>query len=187
MLAEARPRALIEIGTKHGGSALLLHDFTRMLGLDCAIVSIDITPPGLAADGIRFLAGDVRDLREVFAREALFDLPRPWLAIEDSAHDFAACAAALRFFAEHLRAGEWLAMEDGVLDDLGWADRYQGGPNRAIGEFIARCPGVFAIGARYRDMFGVNATYNPNGHLQRTAAEFPLPSGEEGSGEAAEG
>jgi cephalosporin hydroxylase len=80
--------------------------------------------------------------------------------------------AALRFFAERLMPGEWMAMEDGVLDELGMGEKYQGGPNRAIAEFFRDYPGVFEIGAQYCDMFGPNATFNPNGYLRRTTVPF---------------
>ena len=65
-----------------------------------------------------------------------------------------------------------LAMEDGVLDELGLKERYGGGPNQAIAEFFESHPGLFEIGTEYCDMFGPNATYNPNGYLKRTARPF---------------
>lgn len=170
LLWQEQPATLIEIGSKHGGSALFFADIVRAFGLSTTIVSIDLVPPEAIADArIRFLSGDVRRLDDVFSAHALFDLPRPWTAIEDSAHSFEGCAAALDFFAAHLREGEILVMEDGVLSELGLDSRYDGGPNRAIGDFLAARPGIFDIAVEYADMFGVNATYNPNGYLRRRA------------------
>jgi cephalosporin hydroxylase len=87
--------------------------------------------------------------------------------VEDSAHTLEACTAALDFFGRHLLPGEYLVIEDGVLDDLGVTARYGGGPNAAIAEYLAAKPSVFEIAAGYCDMFGHNATYNPNGYLKK--------------------
>ena len=168
LLWQEQPATLIEIGSKHGGSALFFADIVRSFGLSTSIVSIDLVPPeGIADERIRFFSGDVRRLEAVFGAHALYGLPRPWTVIEDSAHTLEGCAAALDFFAAHLRAGEIFVMEDGVLSELGLDSRYDGGPNRAIAEFFATRPEVFDIAAEYTDMFGANATYNPNGYLRR--------------------
>src|SRR5579862_6505149 len=172
LLHEAKPRTLIEIGSKDGGSALLFRDFARALDLKMEVVSIDLRRPGVSFDAVTFVEGDVRDLQDVFNRHDLDARPRPWLVVEDSAHTADACLAALGFFAERLVTGEWLVVEDGVLADLGMSDRYDGGPNRAIATFFAACPDAFEIGTEYCDMFGSNATYNPNGYLRRTASSY---------------
>ena len=169
LLSDRRPRSIIEIGSMFGGSALLLRDFAAMLHLDCELVSIDLDPPNLGskAHGIRFIAGDAHDLNVVFAAYSLDKLARPWLLIEDSAHTFSACTAVLQFCAKHLLPGEFLVMEDGVLDELGLKEKYDGGPNRAVGDFLSDSPGVFVVDRFYCDMFGRNATFNPNGYLRR--------------------
>ena len=172
LLWSARPATLFEIGSKAGGSALLFRDLMRAFELDCRIVSIDLAPPGVAIDGVEFLAGDVLALGDVFERHGLYSCSRPWLAIEDSAHSLAGCTAALRFFAATLHDGEHLVVEDGVLADLGMAGRYGGGPNEAIAEFFRDHPLVFEISTEFCDMFGNNATYNPNGYLRRTSVQL---------------
>jgi cephalosporin hydroxylase len=87
--------------------------------------------------------------------------------IEDSAHRYETCLETLRFLARHLERGEYLVIEDGVLDDLGWSEKYHGGPNAAIRAFFEVQPAAFEIDAAYCDMFGPNATYNPNGYLRK--------------------
>ncbi|TPK22357.1 hypothetical protein FJ872_07040 [Mesorhizobium sp. B2-5-9] len=168
LLDQQRPASIIEIGSKHGGSALLFRDICRAMGIPSQIVSIDLDPPDLSvSEGIQFFQGDAANLKHPFRQHGLFDLPRPWLVIEDSAHSYAVCTSVLEFFEEHLHAGEYLVMEDGVLDDLGWSTQYQGGPNRAIADFLARESPTFEIDVDYCDMFGRNMTYNPNGYLRR--------------------
>jgi len=136
------------------------------------IVSIDIDRPNMSFDGITFLQGDVNNLEPVFAENRLASRPRPWLVVEDSAHTARACTAALDFFAARLHSDEWLVMEDGILDELNLKTDYGGGPNKAIADFLASHPSVFEIGVEYCDMFGPNATYNPNGYLMRTNVPF---------------
>ena len=67
-----------------------------------------------------------------------------------------------------MQHGELLVMEDGVLVELGVSENYQGGPNRAIEEYMTVNPGVFEVDEALCDMFGRNATYAPNGYLRKT-------------------
>jgi len=173
LLWRERPAVIFEIGSKHGGSARFFEDIAAMMQLGASVVSIDLDPPENAAGGtVRFLRGDVTDLGQVFSDNDLFAMPRPWLVIEDSAHSFEGCQAALRFFAEHLRTDEILVMEDGVLEDLDMGPRYNGGPNRAIAEFFTQHSDVYKVEESYCDMFGTNATYNPNAYLRRSGEAF---------------
>ncbi|MFK7836996.1 MAG: CmcI family methyltransferase [Sulfitobacter sp.] len=170
LIHAVRPGSFIEIGTKFGGSAMMFRDVSqKMYGMETKVVSIDRVPPDAAAvfDGIRFVQGDVMALEETFAAHCLFDLPRPWILSEDSAHTFDACMSVLRFGAKHLRPGEFLIMEDSVLAELDLADRFDGGPSRAIATYLTAHPGIYEIDTTYCDMFGVNATTNPNGYLRK--------------------
>ena len=162
-----KPKTIIEIGAKHGGSALLFSDLAKVMGLDCKIVSIDINPPLIDVENVRFIQGDILQMEEVFDKNQLYAFPRPWFVVEDSAHTYSACARALTFFASRLQSGEMLAMEDGILSELGLTEQYEGGPNRAIHEFFVQNSDCFVIETMYCDMFGVNATYNPNGYLRK--------------------
>mgnify|MGYP005852686035 CR=1 FL=1 len=169
LLEVLRPASIVEIGTREGGSALLLADMAAMVGLAPQVVSVDIAPPAQppADPRIIFLAGDVHDLAAVFGAGGLRALPGPRLVVEDSAHTRAGCRAALDFFADALDPGDYLVVEDGVIDDLGMSDRFDGGPNRAIADFFAERPDVFEVDEGLCDMFGRNATYSPNGWLRR--------------------
>jgi cephalosporin hydroxylase len=147
---------------------MFFEDMARILDLDAKVISIDWDPPVPAPDcQVEFLKGDVLDLDNVFASYDLFVAPRPWLVVEDSAHTFEACSAVLQFFSRHMKKGEILIIEDGIIQDLGWSDRYSGGPNQAISEWMQRFPSDFGIATEYTDMFGINMTYNPNGYLRR--------------------
>jgi len=168
LIWDLRPRSLIEIGSNHGGSALWFADQLTSMGLDCPVLSIDLRPPADIADPrIEFLAGDAAQLSECLSRDRLTRLAHPWLIVEDSAHLYPVTIAAIRFFAATMRTGDVLVVEDGVIDDLGLTEPYDGGPNRAVAEFVAASPRTFRVMEEYCDMFGTNATYNPNGYLVR--------------------
>lgn len=168
VLWQERPRTIVEIGTRAGGSASFFCDVAEIFGLGATVVSIDLKRPPSPPDcTARFLEGNVEALGEVFAEHSLFSLPRPWFVVEDSAHTYAGCLAALEFFADHLLDGELLVIEDGVLAELDLSEKYAGGPNAAIADFFARRPETFEVVTEYTDMFGTNATYNPNGYLRR--------------------
>ena len=94
-------------------------------------------------------------------------MPHPWFVTEDSAHSYQACKTALQVLSAHMQPGDVLSMEDGVLDDLGLSDQYQGGPNQAIAEHLEAHPTHFRVMTELCDKFGINATYNPNGYLCR--------------------
>ena len=161
-----RPRTLIEIGTKEGGSALWFADVVRNYGLDCPVFSIDLDPPELVVDqNVTFLQGDVRALGPIIDKSEIDAERRPWFVVEDSAHTFEGCLATLNTFSSLMTSGDVLVIEDGVLDELGLSENYQGGPNRAIEHFISSKPGQFSVMRDYCDFYGKNATYNPNGYL----------------------
>lgn len=169
LIWDLKPRTLIEIGSHSGGSALLLADLLAMSGCDdTPVISIDLNiPEGIEDSRIRFLQGSVLDLGPALEPEGLANLAHPWFVTEDSAHSYDGCMSALGFFAEHMQTGDILAIEDGVLEDLGLARKYQGGPNRAIADFLTARPESFQIETGLCDMFGQNATYNPNGYLRK--------------------
>ncbi|MGY9047553.1 MAG: CmcI family methyltransferase [Rhodobacterales bacterium] len=169
LIWDLKPRSLFEIGSHSGGSALLFADILGNMGCpDTPVISIDLEiPQDIEDDRIRFLKGNVLDLASLFDAHKLDALPHPWFVIEDSAHSYSGCMAALTLFAERMAPGDMLAVEDGVLDDLGMSAKYDGGPNRAISDFVSSHAESFEIATHLCDMFGVNATYNPNGYLRK--------------------
>ncbi|HWB51230.1 MAG TPA: CmcI family methyltransferase [Stellaceae bacterium] len=168
LIWDLKPKSLIEIGSKQGGGALWFADMLSIAGLGCPVISIDRVPPnGFADPRIAFLAGDAARLGDTLTPEMRAALPHPWLVVEDSAHTYEVTLAALRFFADTTIAGDIVIIEDGVVDDLGMSAAYGGGPNRAVAEFLEASPGTFRLLTQYCDMFGVNATYNPNAYFLR--------------------
>lgn len=171
LLSKLRPRTVIEIGTKAGGSALWFADMLSVAGGDEArILSVDITPVATIQDPrITFLAGDAKDLGAVLREDLLARCPRPWLVVEDSSHLYPEVAAVLAFFHDRLRSGDYMVVEDGVVSQLTAARyaAYGDGPNRAVADFLASHRDSYSIDAALCDHYGRNVTYNPNGWLRR--------------------
>jgi cephalosporin hydroxylase len=67
-------------------------------------------------------------------------LPRPWIVIEDSSHHYRDTLAVLRFFDPYMRSAEYIVVEDGNVSDMGNDGNREGGPCRAISEFLMRNP-----------------------------------------------
>jgi cephalosporin hydroxylase len=172
LVQSLRPRTIIELGSNRGGSALWLADLLSSLGIDGTVYSIDLhRVETLCDDRIHFLQGDVLELARTLPPTLLLSLPRPLLVIEDTAHVYETTWAALRFFDPYLMPGEYILIEDGIVNDLapvGYA-HYGDGPNRAIFDFLSETRGRYAIDTDYCDFYGHNVTYNTNSYLRKLA------------------
>lgn len=165
---QTKPRTIIELGSRHGGSALWLADMLTCYNISGGVVSVDINPvAGVHDDRINFLTGDVSDLGKILSPSFMEQLPRPWLVIEDASHMFHHTLAILEFFHPLLRTGEYIVVEDGIVDSLGIATDFHGGPNRALTTFLTAHPDDYTLDSSYCDFWGYNMTYNTNGYLVR--------------------
>jgi cephalosporin hydroxylase len=166
LLERAQPATLIEVGTNAGGSALWFADQRS----EMRVLSIDLAPPeGVSHPSVRFLRGDAQRLGEVLTPELMQSLARPLLVVEDSSHFAGTTAAVLDFFDAWLQPGEYIVIEDGILTTMRAADSYDGGPLRAIHEFLARSGGRYEIDRTLCDYYGRNVTWNVDGYLRRVA------------------
>jgi len=168
LLDQTRPRTLIEIGAYQGGSALWFADQARLLGLDLEVLSIDLNVPATAAGpSVNFLQGDARELGTVLPPSLMNAVTRPLMVVEDSSHLSGTTASVLEFFDPWLRSGEYIVIEDGILSDMRVGDLYDGGPLRAIEQFLAKRGDRYEIDRGLCDYFGRNVTWNVNGYLRR--------------------
>ena len=168
LLERTRPRTLIEIGSFAGGSALWFAEQGEQLGTGLRAYSVDLNPPAdVSHPSVTFLQGDARDLGTVLTPAFLKALERPLMVVEDSSHIAGTTAAVLDFFDPWLRPGEYIVIEDGILTDMRVADLYDGGPLRAIHEFLARTAGRYEVDRTLCDTFGENVTWNVDGYLRR--------------------
>lgn len=163
-----KPRTIIEIGSKNGGSALWLADMLENFGIDGRVYSVDIVRVvNVTHSRITFLEGDGRELQQTFTPEFLASLPRPLLVIEDADHSYQTSKHVLEFFHPVLNKDEYIVIEDGIISDLSNDATFNSGPHRALKEFLAAHPQEYHIDEEYCDYFGYNLTWNTNGYLKR--------------------
>jgi cephalosporin hydroxylase len=172
LLWNLKPRTILEIGSKEGGSALWFADQAGMLGIDTDVVSIDLLPvDGIRHDRVTFLGGDGRNLGATLSDAFLARLPHPWLVVEDADHLEATSTAVLDFFDPWLQVGDYIVVEDGILSNL-FPETYPGcssGPHQAVKRFLSTNGSRYRIDPTYCDFYGHNVTWASNGFLRKTA------------------
>ena len=162
------PKTIIEVGSHSGGSAVWFADILSNYGIEPKIISIDIhRVEGINDNRIDFRKGDGRNLGDTLSEEELNSLPRPLLVIEDADHSYETCIAVLNFFSSVLKPGEYIVIEDGIVEAMGMAKKFNGGPCRAIDEFIQNRGEEFVIDHQLCDYYGFNVTWNTNGFIRR--------------------
>lgn len=166
ILDEVKPDLIIEIGTNKGGSALYLADLMDAQGKGM-IHSIDIEDQAY-------------ELVKKHPRIKLFDngwdnynldLAKDYevvLVIEDSSHEYKNTLEAITKFAPLVSKDSYLIVEDGIINLLGWGKSFEGGPIRAIEDFVSS-NSDFVIESKWENFFGKQATFNPKGFLKRRA------------------
>jgi cephalosporin hydroxylase len=77
--------------------------------------------------------------------------------------------AVLNFFDNYLVPGEYIVIEDGIVNDLvdSIYRKYDNDPNKAIFSFLENTKSMYMIDAEYCDYYGHNFTYNTNGYLKK--------------------
>ena len=166
IIFELKPDLIIEIGAWNGGSALYMADLLD-INNHGIIHSIDIVD-NIDAEvknhkRINFFLGGFQsyDLENLKNFEKI-------LIIEDGSHMYEDVKATLQKFSPYVTKNSYFIIEDGILDKLGWTKKYNGGPNKAIKEFISS-DDSFIIDRKWCDFFGVNATFNTNGFLKKVS------------------
>ena len=161
---ELRPDLIIEIGTHHGGNALYLADLMDILGHG-TVHSIDRAQ--VAEKPVREHSRIKLYTRgwENYEYDEAKQFSRI-IVIEDSSHTYENTLAVLQKFAQLVPVGLYIIVEDGIVTELGRAREFNGGPLRAINQFLKKDSG-FVVDRWYSDFFGKNATFNPKGYLKR--------------------
>lgn len=165
IVEEVKPDLIIEIGTNKGGSTLYLADLLELQGKG-VIHSIDIKDdcPQIVKDHPRialFYKGweDYDDLSQAAGYSTI-------LVIEDASHEYLNTLQAIQKFGKVVSKNSYLIVEDGIIDDLGMKKDYNGGPVKAIEEFLKK-NSDFVIDKKWVDFFGPSATFNTKGYLKR--------------------
>jgi cephalosporin hydroxylase len=166
IIFETKPDIIIEIGTNKGGSTLYLADLLEMNGKG-VIHTIDL--PANNEDPKLHHNSRIKIFKEGFLKydTSLLSKYETILIIEDGSHMYADTLAALKKFSPFVSTNSYFIVEDGIINHLGFAKRYNGGPCKAIKEFLNENM-CFKIDRSWCDFFGENATFNVNGYLKKT-------------------
>jgi len=167
ILWKVKPDLVIEIGTNKGGSTLYLADLLELNGKG-EIHTIDL--PENNEDASLRSHPRINIFKEGFMNYDTGNLSRyeTILVIEDGSHYYEDTLAALKKFCPFIQKNSYFIAEDGIVTELGREKEFNGGPQRAVAEFI-RTNSNFSIDREWCDFFGPNATFNVNGYLKRIA------------------
>lgn len=164
ILNEVKPDLVIEIGTNIGGGALYIADL-----LDCngkgilhTIDIVDMIDPKVKEHNrIKFFSKgwEDYDLQLTKGFETI-------LIIEDASHLYKDSIGILNKFHKLVSVNSYLIIEDGIINELGLEKKYEGGPLKALREFLPNHP-EYIVDRKWCDMFGKNATFNVNGYLKK--------------------
>lgn len=170
IFSERRIEWVIETGTRHGGSALYFADLLQLNGASGRVFSVDVDP---AANQVRshprieFLIGD-SGAPEMAARVAA-GLPATRGAlfmILDADHRKAHVLRELAAWLPVLRRGDYLVVEDGVVNGHPLRPDFGPGPFEAVEEFCAANPAALERDVAREEKFGF--TFAPRGYLIKT-------------------
>jgi len=163
-----KPLTIIEIGSKHGGSALWFGDMLNNFGIDGHIYSIDLFKvTSVEHPRVTYMEGNGRALQQILTPDFINSLPRPLLVIEDADHTYETSKHVLEFFHPYLQREEYIVIEDGIISDLEQDASYNNGPHKALKKFLSEHKDEYEIDSNYCDYFGYNMTWCTNGFLKK--------------------
>jgi cephalosporin hydroxylase len=163
IIHEVKPDLIIEIGANNGGSAYYMADLLESMGRG-KIHSIDIM------DKVSVEVKRHPRIQFYFEGWENYDLDlakgEKILVIEDSSHQYENTLGVINRFAHLVTLGSYLIVEDGIINDLGFTKQFDGGPLKAIEEFLPEHP-EFVLDEKWHSFFGEGATFNTMGYLKR--------------------
>ena len=164
ILSELKPDLIIDIGTNNGGGTLYLADLMENIGHGI-IHTIDIK------DQSDKLIKEHKRIKIFINGWENYDIKKAGvfkktLIIDDASHTYEDVLKTLNKFSPLVSVGSYFIVEDGIVTKLGREKSLNGGPLRATKEFLSQ-NSKFEIDRKYCDMFGKNATFNPDGYLKR--------------------
>lgn len=159
---------VVETGSRHGGSALFFADLLRNGNKKGNVISIDFQPdldPRVKDDPrIEFITADSADPKIVAQVRARIpqDSGKIFLIL-DSDHSAAHVRRELDVWVPFLRSGDYLLVEDTVVNGHPVRPEHGPGPMEAILAYVKDNPGVLLHDATREAKFG--ATFAVNGHF----------------------
>jgi cephalosporin hydroxylase len=171
ILFDLKPSLVIEFGTAHGGSAMFFADVMRRIGEPFKVLSVDVThqllnPIALRDPDVQFLksrstvpavAEEIQRLRS--------ELPGKVFAILDSDHSMEHVLAEMKLLRPLLSAGDYLIVEDSMLNGHPNLPGWGPGPYEAIEAYENEFPNDYTHDVARENKFGFS--FATNGFLIR--------------------
>ena len=164
IMTRCQPDLIIECGTHMGGSSLYLASMCQLLGRG-RVVTIDINnPPGRPTHSLlTYIHGSSTDPRVVEQVTALARGTKRRMVILDSDHSRDHVRAEMEIYKEFVGSGDYLIVEDSIVNGNPILPDFGPGPMEAIQTFLPSNPDFTVDEACERLM----ATMNPRGFLRR--------------------
>jgi len=164
IISELQPDLIIEVGTRFGGGAYYMADLLDSIGKGI-VHTIDIV------DNVAQVVKQHKRIHFFDDGWENYDIElvkhyHKTLVIEDASHNYNDTIGILNKFHELVSKDSYFIIEDGIINKLGLEKDYEGGPLKAIREFLPNNPN-FIIDRKWCDFFGKNATFNVNGYLKK--------------------
>jgi cephalosporin hydroxylase len=165
IINEVKPDLIIEIGTHYGGNSVYMADLLE-INKKGVLHTIDIE---------NFNDSEVLNnhprIKRFFDGFENYDLKlteefETILVIDDGSHQYHDVVKSLEKFKDIVCKNSYFIVEDGTLTELGYSEQHNGGPHKAILEFISNND-EFLIDKKWCDFFGKNATFNADGFLKK--------------------
>ncbi|MGQ9369811.1 CmcI family methyltransferase [Azospirillum sp. ST 5-10] len=160
IISERSVQWVVETGTRHGGSALYFADLLAAMGTEGAVITVDVThealhPSILGNPRIQLLLGDSGG-PEIAAQIAML-LPEERgtvFMILDSDHAAAHVHRELTTLVPLLRRGDYLVVEDTIVNGHPVRPAHGPGPWEALDRYLAENPNVLAADMKRENKFG---------------------------------
>ena len=160
---------VIETGTAHGGSAVFFAETLAARRAAGPVISIDIGVMDgriRGCQGVHFVVGDSASAETVERALELLPANRgPLFLILDSDHSRDHVLRELRAWVPQLRRGDYLVVEDTIVNGRPVRPEHGPGPWEAVDDFLAEAPGVLQHDAEREAKFG--GSFAAHGHYIR--------------------
>jgi cephalosporin hydroxylase len=163
IIYEKKPDVIIECGTKNGGTSLYMANICDIVGTG-RVISIDIKERDVPKHPrITYLIGDTASEESLKKAKTLIKQGDRVMVILDSDHSFEHVNRELAAYASLVTPGQYLIVEDSVVNGNPVFEDFGPGPMESIEKFLPEHPEFTSD--RSREKFWV--TYSPKGFLLR--------------------
>lgn len=171
ILFDLKPGLVVEFGAFNGGSALFFSTIARQIRPEALVFSVDvdlsfIAPRARQETAIQFFESSSTDPRVASEIERLrLVLPGPIFCVLDSDHSKRHVLAELESLKDITRPGDYVVVEDGIVNGHPVLPNWGEGPWEALAEYSALHPGDYVRDEAREAKFGW--TFAANGFLVR--------------------